>query len=92
MAHVRSELTLPGGAGATFKVKKCCSSANTIAFLGKAVLQKRLEVASHTTYAISEARKATIQIKLSYFLSQRNVFRLFIPNPVGIAAPHYRQL
>lgn len=80
LKHVRHILTLPRDAGATLKLDKCRFFTDTIDYLGRVILPRRLEIASQTTNVIRELQPPTYLTDLQSFFGLRKVFQQFVPH------------
>lgn len=65
--HIREVLTLLMTPGVTLELKNCQLFTETIDYLGHSIRPRRLEIASHRTYALRGLQDLTINTGSDFF-------------------------
>ncbi len=85
--HVAEIITLLKDAGLSLKLRKCKFFSRTVDYLGHVIRHGKLAVAEKNTAAIKQASYPTTRTQMRSFLGMCNVYRRFVPNFTGVAAP-----
>ena len=85
--HAAEIITLLQASGLPLKLRKCKFFSKTVDYLGHVVRPGRLAVAEKNTAAVKRATYPTTRTQMRSFLGMCNVYRRFVPNSAGGAAP-----